>query len=127
MLLTEYLGHTYKSTIKCFAFGEHYTIHMENGKGFSFQSLSDILDVMVSEFQAMPSMVPSMSFGVHNQDKMYKVPHAKDRMLIVKPTIQGDIPLPPGYVESVADTVRKAVTMYNLTQTWDSIHAENLK
>lgn len=107
--------------VRAFVFGEHYLIAMKNGKSYDVRDLDTILDVMHDEFELWKEQWrPDINIVSKS-----KVVHSRDRVLEVTAIERGQfLPAPPVY--KVADVVRRAVTIYNLRQSWDQFTQGNL-
>lgn len=114
--------------IERFEFGDRYGIKCHTGKTFDFPDLEDILDVMRSEFMAS-GRVPIIGF--YSPAFMKRLYSAPPRVLTVTANNIGDSAHAFGHAstirtEEVVEQVRRAVTMYNLTQSWDQFTKGNL-
>lgn len=123
MLLAEYMNDSQYSYLRneilCFSFGDRYGIMLRLGKTIDFPDLEDILDVMTSEFKNARETA-TICFSQQQWGRAgAKVP----RNLIVSAVSrdeQGED------IVDIAMKVRRAVTMYNLTQSWDQFLQSNL-
>jgi hypothetical protein len=108
--------------VRAFVFGESYMIAMKNGKSFDVRDLDDILGVLRDEFELWKEQwVPQIdivNFGTPTFN-------GKTRVLQVTAEQRGTF-LPPPPVASVVQRVHMAVTMYNLTGSWDQFRQGNL-
>jgi hypothetical protein len=129
MLLADFVGRAHKLTeddrqvpvdlhqVKAFEFGEQYLIHMKNGKTFDVRDLDVMLEVLRDEFHLWRNQwVPEMELG-----SKFKAA----RTLTVKAVEASTfVPAPP--VQKFVDRLRKYITMYNLSGSWDQFAKENL-
>jgi hypothetical protein len=132
MLLAEFIGRAHVQIdddrqepvdlhkVRAFVFGEYYLIAMRNGKSYDVRDLETILAIMHDEFalwrnQWMPSVEIVSGAKLKGQE----------RRLEVKAEQPGSF-LPPPPVPSVVASVRRAVTMFNLTGSWDQFNRSNL-
>lgn len=108
--------------VRAFVFGEYYLIELHNGKKFDVRDLDTILDIMRDEFELWREQwVPEMRI----QSKSRHTFNGKDRTLEIIPALKGSfLPVPP--VQRMVETVRRAVTIYNLTGSWDQFSKGNL-
>lgn len=134
MLLAQFVGIAHKSLdderqvpvdlhqVRAFVFGESYLIAMKSGKSYDVRDLDTILDVMSGEFELWKTQWrPDINIVSRGNTKF----DGKTRVLEVTPAACGTfLPAPP--VAKVVETVRRAVTIYNLTQTWDQFRQGNL-
>jgi hypothetical protein len=129
MLLADFVGRAHKHTeddrqvpvdlhqVKCFEFGESYIIRMKNGKSFDVRDLDVVLDILYDEFHLWRNqVVPEMELG-----SVFK----GQRTLTISAVQSNNfVPAPP--VQKFIDRLRKYITMYNLSGTWDQFKKDNL-
>lgn len=116
--------------IERFTFGEKYSVRTLVGVVFEFSDLEDILAVIRSEFSAYPNRRAQVTIQTRSKQGLGA---ASSRELIVYSTDpalsitrqwephQSNKP-----IDEQIDSIRSAVTMYNLTQTWEQFHKGNL-
>lgn len=133
--------------IKTFVFGERYSVLLRSGVSIDFDDLQSCLEVIDSEFTAQPIYVPSITiestdsvkradFGANKRlpDRVLKlagmdtgslIGDAAHRVLAVTPAgMSNAFPRPP--LQFYTDDIMQAVTIYNLTQSWDQYAKGNL-
>lgn len=130
--------------IKAFTFGERYSVLLRSGVTIDFDDLETCLGVMATEFEAKPGYQPGIvitstddvkraAFGqskrvdsiVQGAQTTSVLGDAAGRVLAVVPVVMsGAFPRPP--LEYYTDQVVQAVTIYNLTQSWDQYSQANL-
>jgi hypothetical protein len=135
MLLAEFVGRAHVQLdddrqqpvdlhqVRAFVFGESYLISLNNGKSYDVRELEDILSVLHDEFQLwheqwIPGLQISQLPGV-------KGLNGQKRVLEVTAVERG-VFLPPLPVMHTIERVRLAVTMFNLTGSWDQFSKGNL-
>jgi hypothetical protein len=129
MLLGEYMGVAAVPTLNQilrFEFGERYAVVSMIGKTVDIPDLEDIIDIMVTEFEWSGGRLATMEFsGTKIQFRRYSNnPNAKPEppMLIVQPN-STRLGKP---IREIAEQVRQAVIMYNLTGEWTTFAKDNL-
>jgi hypothetical protein len=133
MLLADFVGRAHKHTeddrqvpvdlhqVKCFEFGESYIIRMKNGKSFDVRDLDVVLDILYDEFhlwrnQVVPEMeIESVLAGKASKERVLRIAAVQSNNFV---------PAPP--VQKFIDRLRKYITMYNLSGTWDQFTKDNL-
>ncbi len=113
--------------IQQFEFGERYVIRMNSGKSFDIPDLDAMLDIINSEF-VLAEVMPFMSFsGVSTRSKSdpFGQRGTWDKMLVVSAK-RPDNPPPWNGMQAFLDKIRTAVTIYNLSDSWDSFTKGNL-
>jgi hypothetical protein len=110
--------------VRAFVFGEYYLIELHTGKKFDVRDLDTILSILHDEFDLRREQwLPEMQ--IKSKSKSRHTFNGQDRALEVIPALKGSfLPVPP--VQRVVETVRRAVTMYNLTGSWDQFNKGNL-
>lgn len=133
MLLADFVGRAHKLTVDdrqvpidlhqvdSFAFGEHYMIKMKTGKTFDIRDLDVILDILHDEFSLWRNqVVPEIALTSSTAGKF-----AKPTTLTVK-AVQSNNFVPPPPIEYFIKRLRKYITMYNISGTWDQFNKDNL-
>lgn len=121
--------------VQCFSFGDIYKVVMKNGWACSFADLEDILSVMGSEF----AVCPALRMRIAIQNRTLGSIRATSRELVVHPVeyhflkgMEGEPFFGGGAtfrnkpIAEQIDTIRQAVTLFNLTQSWDQFNKGNL-
>lgn len=133
MLLAEFVGRTDVELdedrrkavdlhqVRAFVFGKFYEIQLINGKTYDVRDLEVILSIIHDEFELWKNQwIPEVqikSLGNFN---------SKNRQLVVKAEVKGSFLPVTIPVKSTIDRIRHAVTMYNLTGSWDQYTKGNL-
>lgn len=126
MLLAEYLNDSQYSYLRqdilCFSFGEVYEIKLKIGKSIGFTDLGDILEVMRAEFKAANAGA-AISFSEVDWSRRAGAGRMIRKLVVTShPLAVGD----SCNIDTAVEQVRRAVTMYNLTQSWDQFNKGNL-
>lgn len=107
--------------VRAFVFGKFYEIQLINGKTYDVRDLEVILSVIHDEFELWKHQwVPDVqiqSLGNFN---------SKNRQLVVKAEVKGSFLPVTIPTKTTIDRIRQAVTMYNLTGSWDQFNKGNL-
>lgn len=141
MLLAQYLNETMPRTghgnkpgikhIQCFEFGERYVIRLHTGVSFDVPDLEDMLSIIEDEFYAAGKEVLFKFNSIRAVRKPGVSPANHEpwtRVLLVSvPDVTFTIEkgMQRRNAAQVAQ-IREAVTMYNLTQSWDQFSKGNL-
>lgn len=125
MLLAEYLrsvgvytpfatGGVSLPNIAYFWFGEHYEIRLAIGVTYNIPDLETMLDILRSEYITYG--------GIPRVDLIKRLRNSDASGLFINQANRVRLSSYPKEVDQVIDQVRQAVTMYNLTQSWDNFH-----
>lgn len=112
--------------IQFFAFGKSYTVQCTDGafRSYDFTDLDDMLAVLQGEFEAYPEYKMRVVLQARSTSLLGS---AASRELIVF-HVSGRQAGEYGTqnIPKEIEKIRQAVTMYNLTQSWDQFNKGNL-
>lgn len=112
-----------------FVFGEQYRIEM-GGTVHVLPDLELVLGIMREEFAATPGFHPSVVIGdvdAPGPGAAGKLGNAGRRVLFVAAVEDSNfLSPPPGMLGNMIEQIRAAVTLYNLTGSWDQFNTGNL-
>jgi hypothetical protein len=108
--------------VTSFEFGDKYLIRMRSGKTLDVRDIDDILDIMRTEFTVWQEQWVPEALIVSASKQSFV---AKDRYLSVT-AVQKSGFLPAIPPDAAIERVRLAVTMFNLTGSWDQFNKSNL-
>lgn len=109
------------NVVERFTFGERYLIERRGGATYDVPDLDVMLSIIHDEYKVWRrQMIPMMAI-----DSIRKQPASKlagvDRVLtITSAAPNGFVPPPP--LDAIVQKVKIAVTMYNLTGTWEQFN-----
>lgn len=111
-------GPLHHRKVSHFSFGEHYTVHLDDGHGYAVPDLELMLTIVVEAFEVRPDCVPRLELRTRGSG----IGQARQRELVVTPVRRhAGVPL-----DEVVQRIRRLVTYYNLSGSWDPFRRENL-